>query len=85
MARIVRSFRGISKRAARMYLEGLGGTALNDDEVEGNDWHATLSADTVEIGPSLTLTEVTITFEGSEPQLTELIELFEKKAIRAGG
>jgi hypothetical protein len=80
-----RSFRGISKRLAVHYLTGLGGEAASDDRVVGDDWEASLSTAQVEIGPSITLTEVTIVFEGDESTLPDLIERFAQKAMRAGG
>lgn len=85
MARTTRSFRGISRRAAVMYLEGLGGEALEDGRVEGDGWSASIEAESVDIGPSLSLTEVTITFDGDAAALDTVVEQFERKAIRAGG
>lgn len=82
---VERSFRGISQRLARQYLANLGGEIEDDDRVVGEDWNAELSSETVEIGPSLTLTEVTIVFEGEEETLEPLIEDFAQKAMRAGG
>ncbi|MXV63558.1 hypothetical protein GS429_16140 [Natronorubrum sp. JWXQ-INN-674] len=61
--RIERSFRGISERLVVRYLTNLGGERIAKDTVEGEDWTATFSSETVAIGPSLTLTEVTIVFE----------------------
>ena len=83
--RRVRSFRGISERLAVRYLENLGGERTDDGAVVGDDWRATLSAEKVEIGPSLTLTEVTVEFEGDAERLDTLIERFAQKAMRAGG
>ncbi|AFZ72296.1 hypothetical protein [Natronobacterium gregoryi] len=85
--RIERSFRGISERLAVRYLTNLGGKQIDDDTVEDEDgaWLATLSSDTVEIGPSLTLTEITVVFEGDETELEELVDDFAQKAMRAGG
>ena len=80
-----RSFRGISQRLARHYLENLGGEVENDDRVVGDDWEATLSAEKVSVGASLSLTEVTVVFEGDEERLEPLIEKFAQKAMRAGG
>lgn len=80
-----RSFRGISARLARHYLENLGGEQRDESTVVGEDWSATLSAETVGIGPSLQLNEVTIVFEGDEQTLDPLIEKFAQKAMRAGG
>ncbi|WP_255170477.1 hypothetical protein [Natrononativus amylolyticus] len=84
--RIERSFRGISERLALRYLTNLGGERVADDRVEGPDWKARLSSETVEIGPSLTLTEVTVVFEADDAAALEaLIEDFAQKAMRAGG
>ncbi len=89
--RQVRTFRGISRRLAAHYLENLGGTFLHADEaanateISGDGWQASLSAETVGVGPSLTLTEVTVSFEGDSERLEGLIDRFSQKAIRAGG
>lgn len=80
-----RSYRGISTRAAIHYLTNIGGEAVGDDRVIGEGWSASLSAEKVQIGPSLSLTEVTVVFEGEKAILDPLIETFSKKAIRAGG
>lgn len=86
-----RPFRGISRRLAARYLRNLGGEFVDATdpesatEIEGDGWRATLSTDTVEIGRSLTLTEVTVTFEGEPTVLDQLIEDFRRKAMRAGG
>lgn len=80
-----KAYRGISKRLARHYLENLGGEAEGDDDVVGEDWRASLSAETVEVGPTLSLTEVTVVFEGEESVLEPLVERFSRKAMRAGG
>ncbi|ELY60537.1 hypothetical protein C491_04545 [Natronococcus amylolyticus DSM 10524] len=83
--RVERSFRGISERLARHYLTNLGGERVDDETVAGEDWTASLSSETVGIGPSLTLTEVTVVFEGDPDALDGLIEDFAQKAMRAGG
>ncbi len=80
-----RSFRGISQRLARHYLGNLGGAVESDDHVVAEDWEARLSSSTVSVGPSLTLTEVTVVFEGEPGTLDDLIERFAQKAMRAGG
>ena len=81
----VKTYRGISTRAAVHYLTRIGGTQINDRTVRGDGWSASVSADTVQIGPSLELTEVTVRFEGEPEVLEPLIEAFSQKAIRAGG
>lgn len=80
-----KSFRGISLRLARHYLEKLGGEAVSDERIEADDWTASLSAEKVSIGPTLKLTEVTVVFEGDPDALDGLIERFSQKAMRAGG
>lgn len=80
-----KAYRGISKRLAIHYLENLGGEHVEEDVVEANDWQATLSSEKVGVGSTLTLTEVTVVFEGEEDALEELIERFSQKAMRAGG
>ena len=82
----VRTYRGISERAARHYLTRVGGELNDDGSVRGDGWRATVSSETVGIGPTLTLTEVTVAFEGEEEgTLGDVIERFSRKAIRAGG
>ncbi|APX95217.1 hypothetical protein [Natronorubrum daqingense] len=87
--RVERSFRGISERLAIRYLGNLGGEQVADDTVEGPEWTATVSSETVGIGPSLTLTEVTVVFEatseGDADDLESLVDRFAQKAMRAGG
>ncbi|MFD1598730.1 hypothetical protein [Halobellus rarus] len=80
-----KSFRGISLRLARHYLEKLGGDAVDDERVEGDGWTVSLSAEKVSIGPTLKLTEVTVVFEGDPNTLDALVDRFSQKAMRAGG
>lgn len=80
-----KSFRGISKRLAAHYLRNLGGEDAGEDVVVADDWRATLDAEKVSIGPTMTLTEVTVSFEGDPELLDELVERFSQKAMRAGG
>ncbi|MEF8977173.1 MAG: hypothetical protein V5A21_13180 [Halapricum sp.] len=85
MKRIERSFRGISARLARHYLSELGGTVVDETTVAGPEWTATLSTETVPIGPTIELTEVTVVVEGEEGTVPSLVESFAQKAMRAGG
>lgn len=81
-----KSFRGISERLAITYLEHLGGERTDaGDAVEGDGWRASLSSETVSIGATLELTEVTVAFEGEADVLDETVEKFSQKAMRAGG
>lgn len=83
--RVERSYRGISLRLAVRYLENLGGERVDDDRLVGDGWEARLSAAKQQVGPSLSLTEVTVVFEGDPDRLDRLIERFSQKAMRAGG
>jgi hypothetical protein len=80
-----KAYRGISTRLAGHYLENLGGERVADDRVEGDGWAAALSAETVSVGPTIELTEVTVSFEGDPTVLDGLVERFSRKAMRAGG
>jgi hypothetical protein len=80
-----RSFRGISKRLAIQYLETLGAERVDEDRVVADDWAATLSEQTKTVGPSLSLTQIDLVFEGDPEELDPLIARFAQKAMRAGG
>lgn len=82
---IERSFRGISERAALQYLRGMGAESENGMSVVGDGWRASISGETVMIGPTLELTEVIVRFEGEAETLDSVIETFARKALRAGG
>jgi hypothetical protein len=83
--RIERSFRGISQRLATHYLTNLGGREAEPGRVVGDDWEASLSESKTTVGPTLTLNEVEVVFEGAEETLEPLVERFAQKAMRAGG
>ncbi|WP_226005495.1 hypothetical protein [Natrinema salinisoli] len=85
VARVSRSFRGISERLVVRYLTNLGGEQVAEDTVEGDGWSATFSSEKVDIGPSLQLTEISIVFEGEADTLDPLVDKFAQKAMRAGG
>lgn len=85
VARVERSFRGISERLTVRYLERLGGERVDDETVQGEGWTARFHDETVRIGPTLTLTEVTVVFEGDDAVLEDLVPRFAQKAMRAGG
>ncbi|MFC6725576.1 hypothetical protein ACFQE1_14610, partial [Halobium palmae] len=74
-----KTFRGISQRLAAHYLGNLGGEAVSEndegdvDRVEGDGWSADLSSGTASVGPSVTLTEVTVAFEGDPETLDDLV------------
>ncbi|UPV75138.1 hypothetical protein M0R89_03490 [Halorussus limi] len=88
--RVEKSYRGISERLARRYLSNLGGEIAGGDpegdgDVFADEWRASVSSEKVSVGPSVTLTEVTVVFEGDEDALDGLVEKFSQKAMRAGG
>ncbi|ELZ77965.1 hypothetical protein KU306_02155 [Haloferax larsenii] len=85
MARRERAFRGISPRLVRHYLTNLGGDVESDTRVVGPDWTVDIETEAVSITSSIELTEVQLTFEGSEETLDDLVEQFAQKAMRAGG
>lgn len=95
MKRVERSYRGITVRLAVRYLENLGGRLVDSEgdlaepdstaTVAADGWRAELGARRRSVGPTLTLTEVQVTFEGEEAVLAELVEAFSRKAMRAGG
>jgi hypothetical protein len=94
MATVTRekAFRGISVRLAVHYLENLGGEAVEPVEtgdtegtVEADGWRATLTSEKVGVGPTVSLTEVRIVFEGEAATLDPLVDDFSQKAMRAGG
>ncbi|GAB7090175.1 hypothetical protein JCM18237_04460 [Halorubrum luteum] len=86
-----RDYRGVSRRLTAHYLRNLGGELVGTDDpsaatrVDGDGWRATLSAETVAVAGSITLTEVTVSFAGEPEVLDELIADFTLKAMRAGG
>ncbi|MFC7069548.1 hypothetical protein [Halobaculum lipolyticum] len=85
----VEAYRGISRRLAVHYLRNLGGDADGPDEavteVAGDGWRATVETAEVRAAGSISLTEVTVTFEGDPAVLDPLIDRFAQKAMRAGG
>ncbi|WP_152039741.1 hypothetical protein [Salinigranum salinum] len=83
--RVERSFRGISRRLAVHYLTNLGGEEVDTGHVVGDGWEATLSESKATVGPTLSLNEVEVVFEGDDETLETLVERFAQKAMRAGG
>ncbi len=83
------SYRGISRRLAVHYLRGLGGETDAPDEeateVVADGWRAEVSAEPVTAAGAISLTEVTVTVEGDEATVDDLLERFGQKAMRAGG
>ncbi|ESS05691.1 MAG: MoaD family protein, archaeal [uncultured archaeon A07HB70] len=80
-----RSYRGISRRLAVHYLTGLGGEKSAENRVEGDGWTVNLEESTATVGPTLSLTQVDVRFEGDPASLDALVSRFSRKAMRAGG
>ena len=53
--------------------------------VVGDGWTARLTATERSVGPSLSLTEVSVVFEGDAEEVDDVVERFSRKAMRAGG
>ncbi|QZY01064.1 hypothetical protein K6T25_08910 [Halobaculum rubrum] len=79
----------MSRRLAVRYLRHLGGEADGPDEevreVEGDGWRASVRAEKITPVAAITITEVTVTFEGDPAVLDDLVDRFGQKAMRAGG
>ncbi|MEF8775428.1 MAG: hypothetical protein V5A43_02860 [Haloarculaceae archaeon] len=83
--RETRQFRGLSLETAVGYLEHLGGERTGENAVKGDGWRAELSTQTVPVGPSYRLTQVTITWAGDPEVLEPIIVRFRLKTFRAPG
>lgn len=85
------AYRGISRRLAAHYLVNLGGELVGTDDpaeatrIDGDEWRATLRADSVAVAGAISLTEVTVEFAGDPETLAELLPKYRQKAMRAGG
>ena len=90
--------RELAERIARKKMDELGPSVpavvavirehtnvLDDETVESDEWTASLSAESVNVGGSLSLTEITVRFEGDDDVLEDVVERFSRKAMRAGG
>lgn len=79
-----REFRGLTKEQAMIYLENLGGTRREGNQIAGDGWMATLSTRKVSVG-SYRLTTVRITWVGDRDVLEPIIFRFRLKTFRAPG
>lgn len=78
-----RRFRGLTLEQTVRYLESLGGTRTGDTAIEGDGWQATLERDTVPVGPSFRVTEVTLSCTGDPAVVEPLVLHFCLMAFRA--
>ena len=83
--RTAKTYRGLTFKQAIRYLENMDGTRVAETRVVGDEWTADLSTETVTLGPTLTLTELTIVFESDPGTLDRIVERFNQKALRAPG
>ena len=81
---IVREMRGIPFFLLREYLEELGGTAINEERVEGPGWQA----DLVRMEPfrlgSLSVGQTKVILEIEDHLVDDFMERFSLKTLRAG-
>lgn len=83
---VEREFRGISKRLAVRYLEGMSAERESENLLVADGWSVeVVEGDPVTIGPTLSLTPLEVTFEGDPDVLPERVATFAQKAMRAGG
>ncbi len=81
---ITREMRGIPFFLLREYLVELGGTATQEDRVEGAGWWVSLfRMEPFRIG-SLSVGQTRLVIEIVDPLADEFMERFEKKTLRAG-
>ena len=84
MQTIVREMRGIPLFLLREYLEELGGTALNDEQVQGPGWSVTLTRmEPFRLG-SLSVGQTRLEVQIEDDKVDEFVEQFGKKTLRAG-
>ena len=83
--RETREFRGVTLDCLMGYLEHLGGERTSETDIEGSDWRAHLTARKVPVGPSLRLTEVSVTWTGDPEVLEQVIHRCRLKTFRAPG
>ena len=84
MRTIIREMRGIPLFLLREYLEELGGTAVDENEVRGPGWVVKLERmEPFRLG-SLSVGQTRLTID-IEPQLVDdFLDRFGKKTLRAG-
>jgi hypothetical protein len=84
MRKIVREMRGIPFFLLVEYLEELGGTVVNDEQVQGPGWSVKLTKmEPFRLG-SLSVGQTRLDIEIEDQLVDEFMEQFGKKTLRAG-
>ena len=84
MQKIVREMRGIPFFLLVEYLEELGGTVLNDDQVQGPGWSVSLARmEPFRLG-SLSVGQTRLEIDIEDHLVDDFMERFGKKTLRAG-
>jgi hypothetical protein len=85
MQNLTREMRGIPLWLLREYLEEMGGTAINDNLVQADEWKVTLTKmEPFKIG-SLEVGQVLLAIDVEENHADDFFNQFNKKTLRAGG
>lgn len=84
MQKIVREMRGIPFFLLVEYLEELGGTVVNDDQVQGPGWSVSLTRmEPFRLG-SLSVGQTRLEIDIEDHLIDDFMERFGKKTLRAG-
>lgn len=85
MQTIVREMRGIPFFLLKEYLEEMGGTLINENQVQGPGWSVELSRmEPFRIG-SLEVGQTRLEIQIEDHLLDDFLEVFGQKTLRAGG
>jgi len=84
MQTIIREMRGIPFFLLVEYLEELGGTVINDEQIDGPGWSVTLTRmEPFRLG-SLSVGQTRLEIQIDDDRVDDFIEQFGKKTLRAG-
>jgi hypothetical protein len=82
--RVERVLRAMPPRILQYYLEDLGGSVINDEEVEGPGWKARMQRmEDFRLG-SLTVGQLNFVLEGDASVIEALLPRLDLKLLRAG-
>jgi len=84
MKKIVREMRGIPYFLLKEYLEEMGGTIVNEDQVQAPGWSVKLTKmEPFRLG-SLSVGQTRLEIDIEEHLVDDFMETFGKKTLRAG-